>query len=117
MSVEGIQNPPYVFFRDSKIQQKDLNDYTFWEKGSHNMPKGESKIRTAGEGAYDWDSTDYNMILVEETRKFLNRHTKKQPDKPFFSYVALVSDVSKILLTIQLPTNSSSNFLHTDVIK
>ncbi len=89
MSVEGIQNPPYVFFRAGRVEEKDLKNYTFWERGSHNMPEGESMIRTAGEGASDWDSTAYNMILVEETRKFLNRHLRKQADKPFFSYVAL----------------------------
>ncbi len=89
ITVEGIQNPPYVFFQNSRLQQKDLNNNTYWEKGSYNMPHGESIIQREGEGANDWDSTSYNMILVNETERFLNMHLKKHPKKPFFSYVAL----------------------------
>ena len=53
------------------------------------MPQGESIIPYEGEGSNNWDSTAYNMILVNETEQFLDRHLNEHPDKPFFSYVAL----------------------------
>ncbi len=53
------------------------------------MPEGISRIISEGEGANDWDSTAYNMILVKETENFLDKHMKIFRDKPFFTYVAL----------------------------
>ena len=92
ITVGGIQQPPYAFLRNDKFQKKDLGDNTkYWQRGIHSMPEGMSKINTAGDGAPDWDSTAYNMILVDETEKYLKRHMKMKPDQPFFTYVALGS--------------------------
>jgi len=70
-------------------KKKDLNDNTYWEKGEYSMPLGTSIVDSEGEGANDWDSTAYNMILVNETEKFLDAHEKNHPEKPFFTYLAL----------------------------
>jgi len=50
------------------------------------MPKGASKIDHEGEG--DWDSTACNMLLVNETIRFLDEHLSRRPTDPFFAYVA-----------------------------
>ena len=42
-----------------------------------------------GEGAWDWDSSAYNMILFNSTKKFTEKHLSKNADKPFFMYMAL----------------------------
>ncbi len=91
ITTAGIQSPPYIFFKNNKIERNDLSNFSYWEKGSYAMPRGESIIQFEGEGAKDWDSTAYNMILVNETEQFLERHINEHEDKPFFSYVALGS--------------------------
>ncbi len=53
------------------------------------MPEGASIILQNGEGSKSWDSTAYNMILVNETERFLDDHIEKRSDDPFFAYVAL----------------------------
>ena len=92
MTVGGIQSDPYVFFRDGFLTI-DPEDAIFWEGGSYEMPRGISKINRGGkfngEGAADWDSTAYNMILVNETTDFINNHLENINDNPFFAYVAL----------------------------
>ena len=59
------------------------------------MPHGTSIIsrKEAGEGDPNWDSTAYNMILVNETTKFIDDHldNRLNADDPFFTYVALGS--------------------------
>ncbi len=87
----GIQQPPYAFLRNSKFQEKDLQNLTYWEKGNYHTPVGKSKISKAGEGSFEWDSTAYNMILVDETEDFIKRQKKHRPEQPFFTYVALGS--------------------------
>ena len=77
--------------RNGKFLDDDLQNVTFWEKGTYVTPKGESETLKSGDGAVDWDSTQYNMILVKKTKSFINFHLKKMPDKPFFTYVALGS--------------------------
>mmetsp|Transcript_23261 Transcript_23261/g.28576 ORF Transcript_23261/g.28576 Transcript_23261/m.28576 type:complete len:555 (+) Transcript_23261:54-1718(+) len=89
-SIEGIQRFPYVFFRNDLLETK-VEDVKFWNGGTYNMTKGESKIIQAGEGAKSWDSTAYNMKLVTETKRFIKIHKKKKPQDPFFAYVALGS--------------------------
>jgi len=86
ISMSGIQGPPYSFFRNDFI---DTNPIKYWDLGSYDVPFGKSKIIRPGEGAKDWDSTVYNMILVNETNHFLDRHMRKRPNDPFFAYVAL----------------------------
>jgi len=53
------------------------------------MPEGSSMIPSDGDGSSDWDSTAYNMILVNETARFLDDHEKNRAEDPFFAYVAL----------------------------
>ena len=90
VSSGGIQNPPYLFLRNSKIEQRDLENVRVWKKGSYGMPHGVSKIKAPGEGTNSWDSTAYNMILVNETEQFLDMHiSENEEDAPFFTYVAL----------------------------
>jgi len=86
----GIQMPPYSFFRDGVLQTKK-SDIKWWKKGEYSMPKGISKILESGEGDADWDSTAYNMLLVEETVRFLDDHLEKRPSDPFFAYFSLGS--------------------------
>ena len=87
---QGIQRPPYAFFRDGYLTP-ELSDVVFWEEGKYHMPMGTSVImrRRHGEGAKDWDSTAYNQILVNETVAFLDHHLDTRADDPFFIYVAL----------------------------
>lgn len=90
ISTGGIQNPPYLFLRNSQIEQRDLENVRMWNKGSYGMPHGTSKIKAPGEGTDSWDSTAYNMILVNETERFLDMYiSENQTDTPFFTYVAL----------------------------
>ena len=55
------------------------------------MPEGSSIIPRDGDGASNWDSTAYNMILVNETARFLDDHLEIRAEDPFFAYVALGS--------------------------
>ena len=87
----GIQNDPYVFFRDGYLAI-DPADAKFWDSGSYPMPEGISIIQKGkfrGEGGKDWDSTAYNMKLVNETKAFLKSHIDSGTNNPFFAYVAL----------------------------
>ena len=85
----GIQDPPYSFFRDGYLTS-NATDITYWNIGSYPMPHGKSAIgKNPGEGDRNWDSTAYNMILVNETTKFIDNHLENEPDKPFFAYVAM----------------------------
>ena len=86
----GIQNPPYVFLRNEMLDVS-LNNITYWDKGNYSMSEGISRIKTDGEGQTDWDSSAYNMILVNETKAFLDDHVTNNPQDPFFAYVALGS--------------------------
>ncbi len=87
----GVQSPPYAFLHNSKFIEKTFDNITYWAEGNYSMPEGISRIGQEGEGAGDWDASAYNMILVNETEKFLDMHLQNQADKPFFSYVALGS--------------------------
>lgn len=92
ITIGGIQGPPYSFYRDGYLSSKHPDDILYWETGTYDMPHGESKIGDyPGEGDKDWDSTAYNMILVNETISFIDRHLEKSTNEPFFTYVALGS--------------------------
>ena len=82
----GIQSPPYAFIRNNTLDVP-LGDIIKWHEGDYKMPRGLSSIKSQGEGSKDWDSTSYNMILVNETNAFLDEN--KEKDDPFFAYVAL----------------------------
>ena len=90
ISIGGIQAPPYSFFHDDYLTTTP-SDAKYWNKGSHSMPRGESIIlgRKPGEGDPSWDSSAYDMILVNETRAFIDDHLANRPNDPFFAYVAL----------------------------
>ena len=92
MTIGGIQSPPYSFFRDGYLSTDERN-ITYWEEGSHETDHGMSVIGKthSGEGDTNWDSTAYNMILVNETTRFIDEHLAATPSDPFFTYVALGS--------------------------
>jgi arylsulfatase A-like enzyme len=87
MTLGGIQAPPYAFFRNGRPESG--SNITFWDAGKYSTPNGVSIIGHKGEGYSSWDTTAYDMILVNETRRFLDDHMKKRKDDPFFAYVAL----------------------------
>lgn len=60
----------------------------YWDEGNYSMPRGLSMIKSPGEGSDVWDSTSYNMILVNETKTFLDQHIEEESN-PFFTYIAL----------------------------
>jgi len=94
MTLTGIQAPPYAFFRNGFLENNHSN-ITFWNKGEYPMLSGTSIVDYSGEGSIDWDSSGYNMVLVNETEKFLNAYLTNMSKKnetdyqPFFGYVAL----------------------------
>lgn len=86
----GIQEAPYSFFRNGFLET-DPSNIVFWPEGNYEMEHGLSAISRDGEGDPNWDSTAYNMILVNETNAFLDFHMENRKDDPFFAYVALGS--------------------------
>ena len=47
ISTGGIQNPPYAFYRNSKLEA-NLEDIIFWQPGNYSMPSGISRIKSKG---------------------------------------------------------------------
>ena len=88
ITAEGIQRAPYAFFRDGHLDISGT-DVKNWDEGDYPMQHGMSTILHEGEGSIDWDSTAYNMILVNETEAFIDGHLSQRPNDPFFAYVAL----------------------------
>jgi arylsulfatase A-like enzyme len=90
ITTQGIQYAPYSFFRNGYLETT-VENIKFWEAGEYPMPQGTSMIREnyEGEGDISWDSSAYNMILVNETMDFLDDHLENRNDDPFFAYVAL----------------------------
>lgn len=84
----GIQSSPYSFFRNGYLST-NISDVKYWEDGEYKMQHGTSKILYSGEGSPDWDSSAYNMIVVNETIQFIDDHLEQENDDPFFAYVAL----------------------------
>jgi len=89
VSMGGLQSYPYNFFRNDMIDF-DVQRTKYWEEGTYSMPFGNSTIRKGkgGEGDPDWDVAAYDMILVNETKDFIENHLEGGDDKPFFAYVA-----------------------------
>jgi arylsulfatase A-like enzyme len=104
----GIQNAPYVFFRDG-FPEVDVSDAVFWKRGYYNKAGGTSQIERPGEGDPDWDSTTYNQILVNETAAFLDNHMLTRPDDPFFVYAALGA--------VHVPHTPPDNYLDGTPVK
>lgn len=91
ITIGGIQSPPYSFFRDGYLTT-NTSEVVYWDKDSeHSMPHGTSIITRGGEGDANWDSSAYNMILVNETTRFIDNHLAQNKSQPFFTYVALGS--------------------------
>lgn len=84
----GIQKAPYSFLHDGFLTT-NISDAVYWEKGQYSQPFGKSVIKRKGEGDATWDSTAYNMILVNETEAFVDHHMANNLGAPFFVYVAL----------------------------
>ena len=90
ITVYGIQKHPYAWFNNGYLDS-DSSDAAFWEVGNYSMPHGTSIVQKnkSGEGEKDWDSSAYNMIVVNETQSFIEDHLRNNGDAPFFAYVAL----------------------------
>lgn len=86
----GIQDPPYSFFRNDYLEILS-SDAKYWRGGQYPMKSGTSVINITkeGEGDPNWDSSSYDMILVNETEAFIDHHQVNRPNDPFFAYVAL----------------------------
>ena len=87
ITITGIQSAPYSFFREG-ILQTEKSDIRWWGKGECTMHEGNSKIINSGEGDINWDSIAHNMIVVNETIRFLDDHIENRQSDPFFAYVA-----------------------------
>lgn len=89
ITASGIQSPPYSYFRDGFLTT-NISDVVFWEEGKYSAPHGESVINRRGEGDPGWDSTAYNMVIVNETASFLDAHMdSNRSQDPWFVYAAL----------------------------
>jgi hypothetical protein len=103
ITTAGIQSPPYAFFRDDFLTTTPSNA-KYWKKGTYQMTHGESIIgeRKLGEGNPSWDSSAYDMILVNETNAFIDNHFANRPNDPFFAYVALGAVSTRLHILICL---------------
>jgi hypothetical protein len=107
ITIGGIQAPPYSFFRDGFLTTEQENVMYWGTDSEHDMPHGRSIIgKHGGEGSKDWDSTAYNMILVNETIAFVDNHLDDKPDDPFFAYVALGG--------VHIPHSPPGKYIHYD---
>jgi len=87
---QGVQGPPYSFFRNGLLVTEVPKNVKYWKIGAYPMPNGITNIQSPGEGDKEWDSTAYSMKLVEETTNFIDDHlTGSRANDPFFAYVAL----------------------------
>jgi hypothetical protein len=68
-----------------------MQNIQLWQQGKYDMPEGTSRIRKSGEGSQDWDAAAFNMLLVNETERFLDNHFETRENDPFFAFVALGS--------------------------
>ena len=65
----------------------DISEVKHWSEGNHSMPHGISMIKIKGEANVNWDSTAYNMILVNE---WLEAHFVVVPNALMFPIVLLL---------------------------
>lgn len=110
MTLGGLQSPPYSFFRDGFLSTDERN-VTYWEEGSYEMGFGTSIIGDthSGEGDIHWDSTAFNMILVNETTDFIDQHLNQNSSNPFFAYIALGS--------VHVPHSPPNNYMDGTPVK
>jgi arylsulfatase A-like enzyme len=90
IALEGIQSSPYSFFH-SDILTTSIEDVVWWNAGEYKKALGTSIINPGheGEGDQNWDSSAFDMIVVNETKAFIEQHLSNQPEDPFFAHVAL----------------------------
>jgi len=90
IAISGIQGPPYSFFENDLLVHT-VEEARWWPSGVFEMPEGSSIIKNkrGGQGAPDWDSSAFDLIVVNKTKEFIEDHIAKRPDDPFFAYVAL----------------------------
>jgi len=85
----GVQSSPYSYFRDGLLTTKRSNAIN-WDIGNYTMPHGVSSIIKEGDGDPDWDSSAYNMVIVNETATFIDNHmASNKSNNPWFVYAAL----------------------------
>lgn len=87
-TIHGIHNPPFSFIRNGYIET-DPSNVTYWNAGSYTTSNGESIIAISGEGDINWDTTQFDQLLVKEANIFLDNHLEKRSEDPFFLYIAL----------------------------
>lgn len=92
ISMGGVGGPPYSFFRDGMLKM-DPKDYYFWPEGEYECDYGTCAIDKthSGEGDPNWASAAHDMIIVNETEKFIDNHLQTSPNENFFAYIALGS--------------------------
>ena len=89
ISTSGIQDPPYSYCRNGFLTT-NITDVKLWKKVIYSAPRGASMINRPGEGDPDWDSTAYNMMVVNETVRFIDLHmASDRSEDPWFVYAAL----------------------------
>jgi len=91
ITMGGVGNPPYSFIRDDMMTTKP-EEAKYWSSGPHyNLAHGTSWIgkNQPGEGDPNWETSAHDMIVVSETRAFIEDHLKNRADDPFFAYVSL----------------------------
>ena len=122
ITIEGIQMPPYSFFKNDFLTSEP-SDIKHWDGGTYNMPHGSSIIIRSrpGEGDRDWDSTAYDMIVVNKTRDFIDEHLESRSNDPFFAYVALGTCYEHVVHTVVLLYSMifilTHNFVDKSIIK
>ena len=91
MAPEGVHRAPFAFIRNNFLVP-DESEIVYWNAGTYDMPHGQSIIMEGvleGDGDQNWDSTAFNMIVVNETIAFLDGHMQDRASDPFFSLVSL----------------------------
>lgn len=97
ISLEGIQGPPYAFFRNDRlvgsrsemihfetnIDYPEMIDFNPADYPAALIDKGK-----AGLGMPDWDTAAVAGILLKEAQAFITEQSKKE--QPFFIYYAAV---------------------------
>eukprot|EP00588_Corethron_pennatum_P004854 CAMPEP_0194284320 /NCGR_PEP_ID=MMETSP0169-20130528/27322_1 /TAXON_ID=218684 /ORGANISM="Corethron pennatum, Strain L29A3" /LENGTH=518 /DNA_ID=CAMNT_0039030103 /DNA_START=387 /DNA_END=1940 /DNA_ORIENTATION=- len=88
ISIGGIQAPPYAYLVNGSLAVSQ-EDIVFYDPGEYERPKGISEITKPGDGDKTWDSSNYNMKILQDNEIFLDSHLENNPASPFFSFLSL----------------------------
>jgi len=88
ISIGGIQAPPYAYLVNGSLAVSK-EDIVFYDPGEYERPNGISEIAKPGDGDKTWDSSNYNMKILQENEIFLDSHIENNPASPFFSFLSL----------------------------